>query len=262
MVEYSSLGTRNGDEILATDRGMRVGKITYAIRGDSCDISYIYVNSEMRRQGIATMLMLKLYEHLFSEENVDKVSIMLPHENDELEAFLEKMKFKRDDSLGCFVSFKLFDVIYNSTFSEIKPVTGNIVRPLKDVRSSTLVKALGSAVERSGFGCDAREFFSAYDTECSMILTDGDSVEGFSVIGRISQNKVIFSFLYVDPGSRGGLPLLIKATGEAVLKAYGEECEICAYPYSQEGRNLIEKLIGREKLVKEPVIGYTLSIFE
>ena len=64
MVNYQIAGTPEGEEVIATENGSRLGRLMYEFDGRTCNVTYLYVEPGERRTGIATMLMLTLWDRV------------------------------------------------------------------------------------------------------------------------------------------------------------------------------------------------------
>lgn len=262
MVSYQIVGTPEGEEVLATENGTRLGRLSYEIDGAICNITYLYVEPGERRTGIATTLMLTLWDRVFETSDINRIDVMLPREMDDMEPFLETMEFSRDDSLGCFVSFRLGDVFENRLMREAHFPTAEEVMPLNGVRSLGLVNSLQRSLEDSGFNCDVKKLFRICDPKCSMVLVRDGEIRGFTTVTKTSDSRVTLYFLYVDPNWSTWLASLLRATAEATLEEYGEDCEVSAFENAEAGMNVVKKLVPEGKYRTKPLITYSLEVFD
>ena len=262
MASYDVVGTGNGLEVVAIENGSRIGRISFEISGDLCSITYIFVNPEFRRRGIASMMMIKLWDHIFDKTDVEEISVVLPHEDETLGSFLEKMEFGKTETIGEYVSFSVSTVLECDIMQKIDPDNDDRMIALGKLRSPGLVESLGDILGRMDYIKSAKEFYSEYDQKCSTIAVKEDRVIGYSAVKKISEKKVMLSFLYIDPKERAEAAGLIKATASAVSREYGEDCVVTAFPAFAEGKKLLDKLVDKEARTSEPVAGYRLFIYE
>ncbi|MBQ6091472.1 MAG: GNAT family N-acetyltransferase [Lachnospiraceae bacterium] len=262
MVIYQIVGTPEGEEVLATENGTRLGRLSYEIDGAICNITYLYVEPGERRTGIATMLMLTLWDRVFETSEVNRIDVLLPREMDDVESFLEKMEFSRDDSLGYFVSFRLGDVFESRLMREAHFPTEEEVMLLCDVRSPGLVSSLQRSLEDSGFNCDVKKLFRICDPKSSMVLVRDGEIRGFTAVTKNSDSRVTLYFLYVDPEWSVWLASLLRATAEKTREVYGEDCEVSAFENAEAGMNVVKKLVPEGKYSMKPLIAYTLAVYD
>ncbi|MCR4720745.1 MAG: GNAT family N-acetyltransferase [Lachnospiraceae bacterium] len=256
MVEYELIGTEKAGEVIAVEDGRKVGSLSFEVYDDVCIISFIYVDASVRRRGIGTMLMLKMYNALFLDDETEEVSVILPHEDEALEAFLGKMAFERDHSFADCYSFILSDVLESPLIKRIEDLPREKALPIKEIRSPGVISSLKEALEQSGFECDIRRLYSEFDSECSMVFLKDGRVCGFTIINPVIENKVMISFMYIEPEYRGYVAGLIKSTALAIEKKYTRDCSVSALIAGDEGLSLITKLVGDERLEKKEVIKY------
>ncbi len=262
MASYDVVGTERGLEVVATENGARIGHISCAVEDGFCDILNIYVSPSFRRLGVASTMMIVLFDHLMTKDDVSEFSAVLPHEDEALEAFLEKMEFERDDSVDDYVSFSVSSVLDNDIVKRMEPADESMTIPLREVRSPGMIKDLNKVLKRMEFISDAKEFYSEFDQDCSMVAVKNGSPVGYSAVRSVSGKKVMLSFIYMDPGHRPAAMQLVKATASAVAEKYGTDCMVSTLPAFDEGKRLLEKLIPEKDRTIEPMIGYRFIVFD
>ena len=262
MISYEIVGTSEGEKVVATEGGSRVGWISFDVLENVCNISELFVDASMRRQGIATMMMLRLWDRVFARSESGEIRIILPRENGPAQAFLENMGFGPDEQPGRFVSFRVSDVFETALMRAARNEEAPDILSLGEIRSPKLVKSLYKTVEDADFDIDTEKLFTEFDTECSKILVRDSSTCGFLFVKKINEKRVMLSFLYADAGFRTRVAALLAAAAQEVEKKYGPDCTVISFVPKGDGKDMARRLIGEERLKEEPVALYRLFFSE
>ena len=259
MIDYEFLGNEKEGEVIAVRDAKRVGRLTFEVIADACLIKYLFVAPSARRCGIATMLILEMYDRVFGS-GITEVSILLPHEDASLEAFFKKLEYQRDDSFGEYNYFTVGDVINGPTMKKTKELSPETFMPLRSVRSPGVINAFGKVLKRAGYESDTRAFFSEFDASRSMILMSGGEVHGFAAIGNISEGEIFVSQIYIDPEEKDKTMGFIKALAVTIREALGEACVVGILTSTDEERSVVKRIVEKEHIDIRPLIRYYIEI--
>ncbi|MCR5431211.1 MAG: GNAT family N-acetyltransferase [Lachnospiraceae bacterium] len=257
MIDYKFVGTEQAGEIVAVENGRRVGRLTFEVVSDACLINYLFVMPSVRRRGIATMLMLELYDRIF-DSDIAEISLLSPREEASLEAFLQKMYFSKEDSFGDFLSLSVRELLDKTELRDAK--AAEMFLPLKEVRAPGMIKALGDILERSGYEDDAKMLFSECDTACSGLLLSAGRAVGVAALKKISENEMIISHIYVEPEEKERLTEFLKSVVLAVRDNVSDECEVSVFVSTDEERSFAKRIFRDAHMGVKTIIRYFVEM--
>lgn len=241
MIFYEVTGTQSGDEVSAVSDGRKIGYLKFSVSGGVCTIDDMLVQKEFRHKGIGSMMVLKLWDYVYSETGASLIEAYLPRHIEELEKFLLKFHFYPDKNSGKFTCFTAAHVLESRFMKDMKQDEANM--RLSGVRTQEMVDSFRRVLDRAGWEIDIMDVYRHYDQFCSIVRMSGREAVGFSLVRKLEPGRVLLSYVYLDEAHRSQAASLLWMTALSIKSAYGEDTVIETFPSTDEAINLVQRIV-------------------
>ncbi len=247
--EAVSIGTYD-DEADNVATGVLAGEPGGPEAEEAFRIRYLYVDSERRREGIATLLLDYMSQICLQNGMSVFAAGFLDNGNyKDVEAFLDDAGFDKEDEGVTEYTMRLGDVKKLKMFANIdslKPASQ--IQSFSEVRRAVL-KGFAGELYRKGNTClnDLLES-GELDEDISLVCTEEDKIYAV-MAASVDEDGVTVEWAYSDPEKYTLLLPTIKAFAARINK-YGDDVEMHITGMTEEAQGLLEGLF-KESISKK-----------